>query len=553
MRLSRFTLVLTVIAVLLAGLGFWLWQKNSYSTENLKLELLAPQSSSMGEEITYTVRYKNNGDARLEQATLIFEYPSGSVLSQGTNERLTQSLEDIYPGQEQNLSFKARLFGKEGELKEAKALMQYTPKNLSARFESYTSVTTGISQVPLNFELDLPSRTESSQSLSFDLNYFSNSEYPLSDLRIKIEYPQGFEFQSASPVPIGENEWKVGLLNKASGGRISVKGTLQGESQEVKIFRAILGSWKDGKFTAFKEATKGIEITNLKLLISQTVNGSPSYTPTPGDALHYVISFKNVDEKSLENLFLIVNLEGRPFDLTSVKAERGKFKEGDTSIIWEAQDVSKLRFLGKGEEGKVEFWVDVKDDWEVFSSQDENFTLRDKVILSDTKEEFELKVSSRLAIEQSGHYQDEVFGNSGPLPPQPGTQTTYTVIWQVKNVYNDAENVTVRATLPQEVSLTGRIFPDNAPLTLDSASREIVWKVGEVAAGTGTFDPVASIAFQVALLPTASQRGSAAQIMGEARIQGSDAFSEQTLIGSDSPLTTNLPDDPSAQGKGIVQ
>ena len=317
---------------------------------------------------------------------------------------------------------------------------------------------------------------------------------------------------------------------------------------------------------AFKEATKGIEITNLKLLISQTVNGSPSYTPTPGDALHYVISFKNVDEKSLENLFLIVNLEGRPFDLTSVKAERGKFKEGDTSIIWEAQDVSKLRFLGKGEEGKVEFWVDVKDDWEVFSSQDENFTLRDKVILSDTKEEFELKVSSRLAIEQSGHYQvvqtlngssdperDEVFGNSGPLPPQPGTQTTYTVIWQVKNVYNDAENVTVRATLPQEVSLTGRIFPDNAPLTLDSASREIVWKVGEVAAGTGTFDPVASIAFQVALLPTASQRGSAAQIMGEARIQGSDAFSEQTLIGSDSPLTTNLPDDPSAQGKGIVQ
>ena len=32
-----------------------------------------------------------------------------------------------------------------------------------------------------------------------------------------------------------------------------------------------------------------------------------------------------------------------------------------------------------------------------------------------------------------------------------------------------------------------------------------------------------------------------------------DAFSEQTLIGSDSPLTTNLPDDPSAQGKGIVQ
>src|SRR3989338_8210341 len=424
MRLSRFTLVLVTVALILAGLGVWFWQKNTYSTELLKFELLAPKQSVMGEEMTYTVKYKNNGDSRLEKALLIFEYPSGSIPSTGTNGRVTSTLEDIYPGQEQNIAFKARLFGKEGEMKEAKALMQYTPKNLSAKFESDTSATTSFSQAPLNFELDTPSRAESSQLLYFDLNYFSNSEYPLSDLRIKIEYPQGFEFQSASPVPIGENEWKVGLLNKASGGRISVKGTLQGESQEVKIFRATLGSWKDGKFMAFKEATKGIEITNLKLLISQTVNGSPSYTPTPGDALHYVISFKNVDEKSLENLFLIVNLEGRPFDLTSVKAERGKFKEGDTSIIWEAQDVSKLRFFGKGEEGKVEFWVDGKDDWEVFSSQDENFTLRDKVILSDTKEEFELKVSSRLVIEQSGSYQDEVFGNSGPLPPQPGTQTT---------------------------------------------------------------------------------------------------------------------------------
>jgi hypothetical protein len=418
----------------------------------------------------------------------------------------------------------------------------------------------------LNFELDLPSRTESSQLLDFDLNYFSNSEYPLSDLRIKIEYPTGFEFKDASPQPIGENEWKVGLLNKAEGGRISLKGTLQGEAQEVKIFRAVLGSWKDGKFTVFKEATKGIEITNLKLLISQTVNGSPSYTASPGDALHYVISFKNVDEKSLENLFLIVNLEGRPFDLASVRAEQGKFKEGDTSIIWEAKDVSKLRFLGKGEEGKVEFWVNVKESWEVFSSQDENFTLRDKVILSDAKEEFELKVNSRLAIEQGAHYQvvqtlngssdpewDEVFGNSGPLPPQAGSQTTYTVIWRVQNFFNDAENVTVRAVLPPEVSMTGKIFPENAPLTLDSVSREIVWKVGDVGSGAGAFETAPSIAFQVALLPSVSQRGSVAQIIGEARVQGDDVFTEQTLSSKDVSLDTSLPDDASAQGKGVVQ
>lgn len=538
MRLNSFTLVLLVVALLLGGAGIWFWQRNIYSTENLKLELLAPKQAVMGDEVAYTVKYKNNGDARLERVLLIFEYPSGSIPSQSANGRVTQSIEDIYPGQEQTISFKARLFGKEGELKEAKALMQYTPKNLSAKFESDTTATTAISQVPLNFELDIPSRTESSQLLDFDLNYFSNSEYPLSDLRIKIEYPQGFEFQSALPSPIGENEWKVGLLNKAEGGRISLKGTLRGEAQEVKIFRAVLGSWKDGKFTLFKEATKGIEITKPKLLISQTVNGNPSYTASPGDALHYVLSFKNVSEKSFENLFLIMDLDGRPFDLSSVKAERGKFQEGDSSILWEAKDVSKLRFLGKGEEGKVEFWVNVKNSWEQFSSQDENFTLRNKVILSDAKEEFEIKVNSRLVIEQSAHFQDEVFGNSGPLPPQAGSQTTYTIIWRVQNLYNDAENVTVRSVLPAEVSLTGKIFPEAAPLTLDSVSKEIVWRVGDVLAGAGAFETAPSVAFQVVLTPSASQRGNVAQILGEAQAQGDDVFTEQTISSKDIPLNT---------------
>lgn len=566
MRLSRFTLVLVTVALILAGLGVWFWQKNTYSTELLKLELLAPKQSVMGEEMTYTVKYKNNGDSRLEKALLIFEYPSGSIPSTGTNGRVTSTLEDIYPGQEQNIAFKARLFGKEGEMKEAKALMQYTPKNLSAKFESDTSATTSISQVPLNFELDTPSRAESSQLLDFDLNYFSNSEYPLSDLRIKIEYPQGFEFQSALPSPIGESEWKVGLLNKAEGGRISLKGTLQGEAQEVKIFRAVLGSWKDGKFTVFKEATKGVEITSPKLVISETVNGSPSYIASPGDTLHYVISFKNVSEKSFENLFLIADLEGRPLDFSSVRAERGKFQEGDNSIIWEARDISKLRFLGKGEEGKVEFWVNVKDAWEQFSSQDENFTIMNKVILSDAREEFTLKVNSRLTVEQSSHYQDaaqilgeprpegrEVFGNSGPLPPQAGSQTTYTVIWRVQNSFNDAENVMVRSVLPAEVSLTGKIFPEAAPLTLDSVSREIVWRVGDVGSGSGAFESAPSVAFQVALTPSISQRGGVAQIMGEAQVQGDDVFTEQALSAKDAGLDTNLPDDASAQGKGVVR
>lgn len=527
--------------------GFLLWQRNSTSKEDLKLELLAPDKAVMGQEITYIVKWKNNGDVALENAIVIFEYPENSLPSQGALLRATKQLEDIYPGQEDSLAFKARLFGAEGDIKEAKAMLSYKPRNLNARYEAETFSTTIISLVPLSFDLDVPSRIEASQQFTFALNYFSNSDYPLSDLKIEIEYPQGFEFSEAIPASLGDNEWRVPLLNKTQGGRISVKGTLAGELQELKTLRATIGTWKDGKFTLLKEVVKGIEITKPEIRISQFINGNGSQSVSPGDTLHYEIFFRNVSEKDLENLFLIVGLEGKSFDVSTVRTDNGKFQKGDNSVVWEARDVAKLRLLGQGEEGKAEFWVTLQ------SVQGKNLMVRDKVLLSEARAEFEVKVSSNLLIHQAAYFQDEVFGNSGPLPLGVGNKTTYTVIWKTENSSNEVKNVKVRATLPQGVELTGKLFPENASLTFDSQSREIVWSAGDLAAGAGISSPAVSIAFQVAFIPNSSQRGTTPQILGEARITGDDTWTLQSLSSSDVPLDTTLPDDPASQGKGVVQ
>ena len=540
-------LVILTAALLFAAGGFWLWQRNSTSKEDLKLELLAPDKAVMGQEITYTVKWKNNGDVALENAIVIFEYPESSLPSQGTLLRATKQLDDIYPGQEDSLAFKTRLFGAQGDFKEAKAMLSYKPRNLNARYEAETSATTTISLVPLNFDLDLPSRIESGQQFTFALNYFSNSDYPLSDLKIEIEYPQGFEFGQAIPASLGDNEWRVPLLNKTQGGRVSVKGTLVGELQELKTIRATIGTWKDGKFTLLKEIVKGVEITKPEIRISQLVNGKETSAVSSGDTLHYEIFFRNVSERDLENLFLIVGLEGKSIDVSTLRTENGKFQKGDNSVVWEARDVAKLRLLGQGEEGKVEFWVDVQ------SVQGKNLVVRDKVLLSEARAEFEVKVNSNLLIHQAAYFQDEVFGNTGHLPPTVGNKTTYTVIWKAENSSNEVKNAKVRATLPQGVELTGSLFPENVSLTFDSQSREIVWSAGDLVAGAGLSSPAVSVAFQIALTPNDSQRGTPPQILGEAHIAGDDAWTLQSLSSSDIPLDTTLPDDPASQGKGVVQ
>jgi hypothetical protein len=561
----KFITFLILLAALAGIAGFYYWQKNLYSKEVLKLEILGSEETALAQEVDYIVKYKNNGNIRLEEPELIFECPPNSlecllVEKEETPEekkslRKNLPLQTIYPGEEQALRIRTRLLGKEGEAKIAKATLNYQPKNLKARYEVTTTFTTVIESVPLNFEFDLPSKAEVGKEFKFRLNYFSNIDYPLSDLRCKIEYPSGFEFIESTPPSLEKIEWEVPPLNKAEGGRIEIVARLRGEVGEQKIFQAELGTWQEGEFILLKKTVKGVELVKPALYITQQINGNPEHIANPGESLHYEIFFKNIGGETLIDLSLVTTLTGSSFDLETLRAPDGEYEPGDNSILWEWRRVGDLQFLNVQEEGKVEFWVKLKEEWEIPSLEGKE-VIKNKIYLSQAREEFVNKVNSKLAVTQKGYFEDEVFGNSGPIPPKVGQTTTYTIMWQVKNYYNEVKNVKVKATLPQNLKLTGKIFPEEETekFTFDSQSREIVWNIGDLKVAQGILSPTPNIAFQVALTPDSKQKGKSVEVIGQAKIEGEDSWTKETLSQTASNINTTLPDDPTiTEEMGRVQ
>jgi len=546
-------IIFLIVLFLGVGLtGLWYYQKNNYSKEILKIEILGPEYAQAGEEIEYLVRYKNNGNVVLEDPELIFEHPKYSFLQDGEELRWTKKVEDIYPGEEKSVKFKSRLLGKENEIVTAQAWLSYQPKNLKARYESKTTFSTQIKFVPLTFEFDLASKIETGQELQFSLNYFSNFKCELSDLRIKLNYPNGFLFKSSLPQTLEETEWEITSLFQASGGRIKILGEIEGETGDQKVFRGELGIYREGEFIVLKEAAQSIQIIEPAIYISQMVNNSPDYIANPGDLLHYEIFFKNIGKKSFSKKFLLVRLEGRAFDLETLRSDKGETGPGDNSIIFDWKNVPKLSFLDAGEEGKVEFWIKVKD--EESGEEVKNPSLKDRILISEAEKEFEIKVNSKLIVLQKAYFQEEFFGNSGPLPPKVGETTTYTILWQVKNYWNDLNNVKVKAVLPSNVKPTGQIFSEDAKFTFDPASREAIWNIGDVAAYEGIGKTPLTLAFQVALIPNLNQEGKTALLVKEAEVIGQDEFTEDILNSKASEIDTSLPDDKTiTEQQGIVQ
>lgn len=549
--MSKKVVFLILLLAVVAGIfTFWFYREGLFSKEILKLEILGPENAKVGDEIEYTVKYKNNGNFALEQPKLIFELPENS-LTEDSKTLITQNLKDIYPGDEEFVKFKARLLGKEKDLKVAKANLSYIPKNITARYESDTTFTTKIDSVPITLDFDLPSKAEKGKEIEYSVNYFSNVDYPLENLAIKIDPVNGFDFETSDPSSLDNSEWKLQTLNKAQGGRINIKGRITADPKTQLNFIAKLGMRVSGSFIEIKETNLNVEVIEPLLFISQQINGSANYVASPGELLHYEIFFRNIGSTPFDNLFMVVKLNGPAFDASSIKAENGGQANGDL-IVWDYKQVQGLKYLNVQQEESVKFDVKLKDGWALSESEKNNIVVRDSVNISQITQDFDTKVNSNLGVSQAGRYQNSAISNSGPIPPIAEKATTYTITWTINNYFNDLKNVKVKANLAQNVALTGLISPESesSKFSFDSSSREIVWSAGDVAASAGNSK---SISFQVSFTPSAYQKNFIADIISEATISGEDQSTGATITAKSSAINTSMPDDPTVAGKGMVQ
>ena len=532
-KIIKIAIILIVILVILGG---WFWFRNIHSREVLRLDILGPSEAEAGSEVNYIVRFKNNGNIRLEDPVLAFEFPKNTIIPEGwmpvADDRITIRgerrveiiLDDIQPGEERTKNFRGLVFGVENSSITANARIEYRPRNLNARFEADTSHTLLISEVPLTFEVHLPSRTEPGKEFSFEINYFSRIEHPLSDLRVKIEYPSGFEFLGSRPKPSFEqNEWDLGVLNRGQGGRIEVKGTLTGEPSQSAIFQATLGFWQDGKFVRLKESVRGIELATPLIFISHLVNGSPDYIPKIGEYLFYEISFKNTGDSPLEDLFLTVKLDRNIIDFDKVQPGLGNFQENVGMIFWDSASVSQLRFLPSMEEGRINFWVRVMDDIKKAEP-----AINIEVSLSHITERISNKIKSQVLVSQKVCPGVHPFENYGPTPPVIGTSTSYTINWKAINHNNNLEDAIIRATLPRGVRLSGEVYPKDSTILYDTNSREVIWDIGDIVSGAGIIEEAPEVYFQVIFSPERTEEEQAL-LISSIRFTAMDQWTESLI------------------------
>jgi hypothetical protein len=98
----------------------------------------------------------------------------------------------------------------------------------------------------------------------------------------------------------------------------------------------------------------------------------------------------------------------------------------------------------------------------------------------------------------------------------------------------------------------GNILPATEHVTFNPDNNQIKWQSGQIAPGTGFAGIPKILSFQISLLPSVSQVGTAPVLLGPSTITGTDNFNGATLTSVNPAITTRTTNDPNFKN-GIDQ
>jgi hypothetical protein len=593
---NKFFLASVIFFVLALGLAAFIFYGgfNMISSNNVDIEIAGPTSVSSGEELDLNLSVVNGNKVPLQNVKLSVNYPANTQAADGSGNPLTLDqfpLDTIGNGQVKNQSVRAILFGQKDSVQTITLQLEYTVAGSNAVFSKEKDYAVSISSAPLLLNVTYPQQINSGQNVTLSVDLTSNSSVVVSGALVKVLYPYGFTYESSSIKParsltLAETLgiatstaeatnlasttaatstmsqvgalWSLGDLKSGDNKILTITGTLVGQDMEDRSFDVSVGvpeSPGQLNFTsplAEQLATIGISKPFFNLSLTNPLNGGQNFAPS-GQSVSMVLGFQNTLPDKIVNSQITVSLSGNVFDPSQVRADSGGFySSSNSSILWNKNTTDSLAEISPGDSGRVSFDLTplvsgaqigtVKNPHiDISATMSGSQTGTQTVDVSSTQNAT-FKFLSTLGLSAASYRNSGPFTNTGPIPPQADTESTYTITWTLTNTSNDLTGTTVSGTLPVGIVWKGQTAPASEHIAYDPDSRVVTWSVGDVSAGAGfTFSP-RTVSFQVGVTPSLTQVGQSIDLLPSSTASATDTYVQSTISANAGDVTTQYSD-----------
>lgn len=547
----------TIFFLIALGVAAYSFYFGGYtvSSDKITIGIQGPTTIAGGDTVPLSLTITNQNPVAIDNATIEIDFPDGTRSATNVLQdfpRYTEDLGSLGSGETITRSIKAVVFGGEGASLDLPVSLSYGTTGSNAVFVKKSAFAIAISSTPLSVSVETLAETVSGKTLPFTFIIRSNATVPISNVVLAATLPFGFSVVSSS-VPLTNSSFLLGTLAPGDTKSITLTGTLSGQDKEQRAFHFTIGTARtsgDSEVAIpYMTQDASVAITAPFLVTNLTLNGNPlaSVVVAQGSQQNVTLSYANTLTTSVTNANVSIQISGNAVDYSSIRTTNGFYDSSTRTVIFNSDTDPSLASLSPGASGIGTFSFATLPAGSVTASPTITFatsvagtrvgqtSVPEMVSNSAT---YTMKVQTAAAFSALALHSSGSITNTGPIPPRAEQTTSYTVQWTIQNRGNAVAGSSITATLPTYVSYTG-VTTGMGSFSYNSTTRTVTWTPGDLAQNAN-----AQGAFQVALKPSTTQKGSAPFLTNAASFSGYDRFAGVQVEVSADPVSTETRGDP---------
>lgn len=569
--------MIAIMSVLLVAAiaGFFIFTNlvdEGFTNEKIKLNIMAPVTVVSGEETEYKILIENKENVSLYNVELELIYPedfdlvNSEPVASGDKSNVWK-FSVLNPGEKREIKLIGKSLAPLNSILTFKGILDFKPANHNAYYKQESITDIKVTASVISLDVEGPESVLADQKAEYQITYINTSQDDFNDLQLKIDYPRGFVFESASLESLeGKNDtWDISELKAGAEGKITVKGNYKAVGETGNIdFTVRLLVKKGSDFYPQAEETVVTKIIKDQLSLGLIINGSSGNQSVGfGDNLVYTLSYKNNGQETLENIVISAILDSQILDWDDLKNNQsGKIENG--KIIWSGTEVSQLLKLGPGEEGELNWILPIRDSGVIDNNNISSFRVESYVEavfdqpdglgsgrITASSGKIVNSINSDLNLESRVRYynEDNLALGIGPIEPKVGVTSGYNILLSLSNNLNNVDNLKVTAKLPDNVEWVNKETHDVGSLSYSSADNSVTWIINQLDKSSQSTEA----SFTVNITPTQNDAGRILILVSKVNLTAKDSSTGSEISKESKALTTSFDDPIIGQTSGIVQ
>lgn len=554
------TVVITLSVVALAVLtAFFVYQKyfSAPSDQRFEISINAPEELVSGEKTSITINYKNPTNVPLADLQIDAKLPTAFHMQEATPgpsniEDLIWEIGSLQAGSDQSITIEGVWIAEVPSSTPIQVFANYRPSNFNSDFQAISTVYVNTVSSTLATVFDGKEEGQPGETLEYEFTIENTGNETLETVEASLVLPNGFFLETSKPeIEAGKPPvWKFDVIESEAIEKITFSGSFAADTEGFQYFDINISIADENRSLPQTHVQGFTDVVGDNLSLQLVANGSTNnVTAKLGENVRIAIAIENTGENIIENASLLLDFQAdKSIPLIWNDAELDGGAITSAGILWSNSALGKLT---PGQKRTLNLTFPLRD--ALTNSHADTFqilaaTTVDGLTVKSTP--ITLSINTQATFAASARYYTDNGAplGIGPMPPQVGNYTTYRVVWSIDNDLHDLDNVRVQALLPPHVTWKNQFDVDLGNITFDEDSRMVVWNITQLPKNISHLDAT----FSISINPDGNDVGTFVKLMSGSTMTAKDTVTNATLTTATESITTELPEDPFADGKGIV-